>query len=322
MSGYLVRRLVASLLLLLLVVTLTFFLLHLAPGDPFQVLLDNPRLPADYKDHLRRLYGLDRPLTVQYLNWLSAAVRGDWGISISKQRPVTRVIGEALPATALLAATALAVHYLLALPLGVWAARRQGQLTDHLIRGASLVFYSLPPFWLALMAVLAFSYALPVFPASHMRSPGADELSAAARLFDLLYHLALPALVLGVSVAGGTARFVRSNLLEVLGQDYIRTARAKGLSEGRVMVVHALRNALAPILQLLGLSLPVLLNGSLVVEVIFAWPGLGRITYQAILARDYPVILAATTWGGALVIAGNLLADLLHAAADPRVRRV
>ena len=247
-------------------------------------------------------------------------MRGEWGVSLSKQRPVARVIAKALPATVLLGLTAMLIEYLLAVPLGIWAARRQGRLADHLIRGLSLVVYSVPVFWLGLMAVLVFAYLLPWFPASHLRSPGADQLPAGARLLDLLRHLALPAIVLGASSAGGTARFVRNSMLEVLSQDYVRTARAKGLGEGRVMVVHALRNALAPVLQLLGVSLPVLLNGALVVEVIFAWPGLGRIIFQAISARDYPVILATTTLTGVLVIAGNLVADLLHVAADPRLR--
>jgi peptide/nickel transport system permease protein len=313
--------LAASALLLLLVLTLTFLLVHAAPGDPFARLLDNPRVPAGYKDHLRQIYGLDRPLPEQFGSWLMAAARGDWGLSLSKQRPVARVIGEALPATALLGTAALGIEYLLALPLGIWAARRRGTATDHAIRAATLVVYSLPVFWLGLMAVLVFTYLLPWFPASHLRSPGADQLSAGARALDLLHHLALPALVLGASSAGGTARFVRNSLLEVLGQDYVRTARAKGLTETRVMVVHALRNALTPVLQLLGVSLPVLLNGALVVEVIFAWPGLGRVTVQAIAARDYPLILATTTLSAVLVIAGNLLADLLQAAVDPRVRR-
>ena len=320
MRGYLVRRLAASALLLLLVLTLTFVLVHAAPGDPFASLVENPHVSASYKAHLREIYGLDRPLAVQYADWLAAAVRGEWGISLSKQRPVSRVIAEALPATALLGSTALLIEYLLAVPLGIWAARRQGRLTDHLIRAISLVAYSVPLFWLALMSVLTFAYLLPWFPASSLHSPGADQLPAGARFLDLLRHLALPALVLGASTAGGTARYVRNSMLEVLSQDYVRTARAKGLSEGRVLVVHALRNALAPVLQLLGVSLPLLLSGALVVEVIFAWPGLGRISFQAIAARDYPVILATTTLTGVLVIAGNLLADLLHAAAEPRLR--
>ena len=320
MRGYLVRQLAASALLLLLVLTLTFVLVHVVPGDPFANLFENPRVSASYKAHLREVYGLDRPLPVQYASWLAAAVRGEWGVSLSKQRPVARVIAEALPATVLLGLTAMLIEYLLAVPLGIWAARRQGRLADQLIRGLSLVVYSVPVFWLGLMAVLVFAYLLPWFPASHLRSPGADQLPAGARLLDLLRHLALPAIVLGASSAGGTARFVRNSMLEVLSQDYVRTARAKGLGEGRVMVVHALRNALAPVLQLLGVSLPVLLNGALVVEVIFAWPGLGRIIFQAISARDYPVILATTTLTGVLVIAGNLVADLLHVAADPRLR--
>jgi peptide/nickel transport system permease protein len=318
--GYLARRLAASALLLLLVLTLTFVLVHAAPGDPFATLLENPRVPPGYRQHLEELYGLDRPLPSQYAAWLGAAVRGDWGLSLSNQRPVAQVIGEALPATALLALTALAIEYLLAVPLGLWAARRAGGAADHLIRAVSLVVFSLPVFWLALMAVLAFAYLLPIFPASSLHSPGAELLAPGARLLDLLRHLALPATVLGVAAAGGTARFVRNGLLDVLGQDYIRAARARGLSEARVMVVHALRNALAPLLQLLGVSLPVLLNGSLVIEVIFAWPGLGRVAFQAITARDYPVILATTTLTGLLVILGNLLADVLHAAADPRLR--
>ncbi len=320
MTGYVLRRLASSALLLLLIVTLTFVLLHLAPGNPFAGILADPRVPAGHRAHLERLYGLDRPLAVQYVDWLAAAVRGDWGVSISLQRPVSRVIADALPATALLALSAIVVEYLFAVPLGIWAARRRGTATDHLIRGGSLVLYSIPSFWFALMAILLFSYLVPIFPPSHMHAPDADRLSGLARLVDLLHHLALPALVLGLSVAGGTARFVRAGMIEVLGQDYIRTARAKGLGEGRVLVVHALRNALTPLLQLLGLSLPLLLNGSLVTEVIFSWPGLGQTTFQAILARDYPVILAATVWGSALVIAGNLAADLLQAASDPRVR--
>jgi peptide/nickel transport system permease protein len=320
LTRYLVRRLAAALLLVLLVVTLTFFLLHLAPGDPFAELTADPRVPDAVKQRLMRLYGLDRPLPEQYVTWLGAAVRGDWGISLSRRAPVTRVIGEALPATALLATAALVVEYLLALPLGVWAARRRGRLADHLIRIGSLTFNSVPVFWLALMAVLAFSFLVPVFPASHMHSPDADRLTAAGRLADLVHHLALPALVLGFAAAGGTSRFVRNSLLEVLGQDYIRTARAKGLGEGRVVLVHGLRNALAPIVQLFGLSIPVLLNGSLVVEVIFAWPGLGRVTYEAIMSRDYPLVLATTALSGVVVVLANLAADLLHAAADPRLR--
>jgi len=317
----LLRRLAASLLLLFLVLTATFFLIHLAPGDP-TLLLSGELMSAEVAERLRAVYGLDRPLDEQYLTWLRSVVfEGDWGDSLIHGRPVVGLLGEALPATALLALAALLVQYAVGLPLGVAAARRRGRPADAAIRVVSLVLYSMPLFWLALMAILLFAYAWPVLPPSHMRSIGAAELGPWARLGDLLLHLALPALTLGLSLAGGTVRFVRNRMIEVLEEDYIRTARAKGLSERRVVWVHGLRNALVPIIQLLGLSIPFLLNGSLIVEVVFSWPGLGRTAFQAIVARDFPVILAATAFTAALVVAGNLLADLLHAAVDPRVRR-
>lgn len=320
MTRFLLRRLAASLLLLFLVLTVTFFLLHLAPGDPASLLTENSRAPREYRDHLRALYGLDRPLPEQYLRWLGTVARGDWGMSYSQHRPVTRALGDALPATLLLAGCAMLVQYGAGLALGVAAARRRGSAADHLIRVGSLLLYSQPVFWLGLMAVLLFSLRWPILPASHLRSVGAEDWGAAARLADVARHMVLPALVLGLAEAGGTARFVRNSLLEVMGREYIRTARAKGLSERRVVWVHGMRTALLPVIQLFALSLPALLNGSLVTEVVFALPGLGRLTFDAIYARDYPLILASTAFGAVLVLAGNLLADLLQALTDPRTR--
>lgn len=320
-AGYLARRLGASALLLLLVVTLTFGLIHAAPGSPADQLVPAGPGEAERRARMERALGLDRPLHEQYTAWLAAAVRGDWGTSMLQGRPVARVIAEALPATALLAVAAMAVEYTFALSLGLWAVRRRDRFADHAVRGLSLLLFSIPAFWLGLMAILVLAYLWPVFPAGGMYAPGTDHLGTAARLGDLLRHLALPALVLGLGLGGNTVRFVRNSLLDVLGEDFVRTARAKGLSERRVLGVHALRNALAPLLQIFGLTLPALLNGSLVVEVVFAWPGLGRVVFQAINTRDIPVVLAATVVGAALVLGGNLLADLLHAAADPRVRR-
>lgn len=320
MIGFLLRRLAASLLLLFLVLTLTFFLVHAAPGDPTNV-LENDRMTREQRASLHRLYGLDRPLGEQYLVWLEAvALRGDWGVSFSQQRPVTAAIADALPATLLLSFAALVIDYGVGLLLGVAAARRRGTATDHGIRLASLLLYSLPPFWLGLMAILLFAYVWPVLPAGSMYSIDADLMSPAGRLLDLLRHLLLPALVLGLSNTGVTARFVRGSLLDVMGQDYLRTARAKGLSERRVLWVHGLRNALNPVIQLFALSLPALLSGSLITEVVFAWPGIGRLIFQAVLSRDYPLILGVTAFTAMIVIFGNLLADVLHAAADPRVR--
>lgn len=320
MTRFVLRRLAASFLLLYLVLTATFFLLHLAPGSPADLLFEGKRISAEYRENLRRIYGLDRSLPEQYVIWLGAVARGDWGMSYSSQRPAASVILDALPATLLLASAALVIQYTVGIALGIAAARRRGRAADHLIRIGSLLLYSQPPFWLGLMAILLFSLAWPILPAGHMRSVGAEDLTPAARFLDLLRHMALPCLVLGLTEAGATARFVRGSLLEVLGQEYIRAARAKGLSERRVVWMHGLRNILPLLLQLLALSASGLLSGSLVTEVIFSWPGLGRLTFEAILSRDYTLVLATTAFTAAIVLACNLVADVLHALADPRVR--
>jgi peptide/nickel transport system permease protein len=320
MAKFLIGRLAAALLLLYLVLTLTFFLVHVAPGDPVSLFEDKNRTAAQHA-YLLHLYGLDRPLPVQYLAWLSAvALHGDWGISFSAQRPVLALVAEALPNTLLLAGAALVVEYGLGLLLGVLAARRPGTVTDHLIRFLSLLVYSQPVFWLGLMAILLFSLAFPILPASHMRSVDAGEMGKVARLVDLGRHMVLPVLVIGLRGAAQSARFVRGSLLDVLSREYILTARAQGLSERRVVWVHGLRNALLPLIQIFALSFSSLLSGSLLTEVVFAWPGIGRLNFDAIFARDYPVVLATTALSAVLVVFGNLMADLLQGWADPRLR--
>jgi peptide/nickel transport system permease protein len=320
LPGYLLRRLAAAALLVWLVLTTTFVLLRLVPGNPVATLSELP-IPKRQKEILIHSYGLDRPLPEQYVRWLGAvALHGDWGISFSQLRPVRTVVAEALPATLLLAAAALLLEYGLGTALGVAAARRAGSPLDRCIRLTTLLLYSQPIFWVGLLAILLFSSRLGWLPASHMRSVGAGEMGAGARLADLGKHLLLPALTLGLAQAGGAARFVRASLLDVLGRDYIRTARAKGLPERRVVWVHGMRAALVPVIQLLALSVPSLLSGALITEVVFAWPGIGRVTFDAILTRDSPVLLATTAVVAVLVVGCNLLADLLHAAADPRVR--
>jgi peptide/nickel transport system permease protein len=320
MIRFILRRLATSLLLFYLVLTAVFFLVHLAPGTPAAFLLNDQRLPPAQQEILKEHYGLNRPLPVQYALWMAATLRGDWGTSFSYQRPVTGVIGDVLPATCLLAAAGLLVEQTLGLILGIAAARRPGSTADHLIRIVSLILYSQPIFWLGLMAILLFSLVWPILPPGHLRSIGAEDLSPAARVLDVLWHLILPGLVLGLSTCGALARFVRGSLLDILGQEHIRASRAKGLTERRVIWVHALRNALAPLLQVLAVSMSVLLGGVIVVEVVFSWPGLGRLTYDAILSRDYPLILGATAFSAVVILLANLLADLLHALADPRVR--
>jgi peptide/nickel transport system permease protein len=320
-SGFLLRRLAGSLVLLLLVLTTTFFLLRLIPGDPTNIAEDQ-RLSAEARENLRRIYGLDRPLPEQYLRWLSAvALRGELGVSYSQRKPVSAALLEAIPATAILACSALAVECFAALLLGAAAARRHGSRLDHGVRIVTMLLHSLPGFWSGLMAILLFSYLLPILPASHMHSVDADRMSAFGRLLDLGWHLILPATILGLTNAGGTARFVRASFLEVMSQDYIRTARAKGLPERRVVWVHGLRNALPPLIQVLAASLPGLLSGSLITEVVFSWPGMGQLTFNAILTRDYPLVLGAVAFSAVVVILGNFVADVLHALSDPRVRR-
>lgn len=319
MLPFLVRRLAASAVLLLLLLSLTFLLLHLAPGEPGQVLLD-PRVPTEQAERLARVYRLDRPLAEQYAAWIGAFVRGRWGVSFVHQRPVAELLAAAVPPTLLLAGAALAVEHLLGLALGILAARRAGGRGDRWLRLLCVALYSLPVFWLGLMALLLFSLRWPLFPPGGLASLDAASLGLGARLLDRLHHLALPALVLGVTAAGGTARFVRSGLVESLAEEHVVAARAKGASESRVLWVHALRPSLGPLLHVAGLSLPFLLSGSLVAEVVFSWPGMGRLAYEAIRTQDYPVVLAATALTGAMVVVGNLAADLAHAAADPRVR--
>jgi peptide/nickel transport system permease protein len=319
LTTFLLRRLGASLLLLLLVLTFLFFFLRLLPGNPINA-VETQRLTVAQQQKLQSLYGLDRPLADQYVTWISSLARGDWGTSLAQQRPVSAALRDVLPATVILASAALGIELAAALLLGVLAARRRGSALDHAIRITTLLFYSQPLFWLGLMAILLFSYVWPVLPASHMRSVDAEFMSPLGRFLDLLRHLVLPATVMGLGTAGASARFIRGSLIEVMGQDYIRTARAKGLSERRVVWVHGLRNALVPFLQVFATSLPLLLSGSLIIEVVFSWPGLGRLAFQAILTRDYPLILGATTISAALVILGSFLADVLQALIDPRAR--
>lgn len=321
MIGYVVQRLVVAAFLLWLILSAAFLGIQLIPGDVMETRID-PNVTPEQQERQRAIYGLDRAWHEQYAAWLSAVVlHWDWGLSVIYQRPVVQVLGAFLPPTLLLAFGVVLFQYPIGVTLGILAARRQNSLLDHLIRVGSLVFYSMPLFWLALMMIIVFSYVWPLFPPSNMASPNAGALSAPGRWLDVLHHLVLPSVTLGVAFSGGVARFVRNCLLEALGQDYIRTARARGLSEARVAWVHGLRNAAAPLIQNLGISLPALLSGVLVVEVVFSWPGLGQSTLRAVQAQDQYLVLATTTFVGAMVILGNLCADLAHAFVDPRIRR-
>lgn len=318
MGAWLVRRLVAGLAIILAVATLTFVAIHLAPGTPF-LSEDRPMDPAVVA-RLRTRFGLDRPLPVQYVDYLGGLLHGDLGESFSQRRPVGRVIADATPNTLLLAATALTLDFLLGIAIGVVQAAQARRRLDVALTNATLFFYSLPTFWLGLVLLLVFGQWLVWLPVGGVTSPVYDALPLGMRLLDRLSHLALPAITLGVVGAAGTARFQRAALLETLGEDYVRTARAKGLTEPRILLHHALRNGLLPVITLLGVALPFLLTGSVVVETVFAWPGLGKIAADAIAARDYPLVVGTTLLVSVLVVAGSILADLLMTFVDPRLR--
>lgn len=319
MTRKIVRRLLTLIPLVWLVLTLTFIVVQLAPGS-YADTIDHPGLSADAREAIRGIYGLDQPATVQYFKWLGATMTGDLGTSFLFKEPVARVIGRALPPTVLLAGTALLIDLVLGLLIAVTATRRPYGWVDRITTFLSLGVYGLPSFWVAGMLILIFAAWLGWLPASHMHSVGAQEMSGATRLVDLLRHLLLPALSLGLVGAAATARYLRSTLLETRASQFVLAATARGLSRRRILWVHSLRPALLPLITVFGLSLPMLVSGSVVIESVFSWPGMGLVLWRAAQARDIPLIMGVTLIGAAAVILGNLVADLLYSAADPRAR--
>jgi peptide/nickel transport system permease protein len=319
------RRLVVAVLTVVLVLTATFAAVHLTPGDPVRLFL-GPSADEATVAATRRAAGLDRPLPTQYADWLVRFAEGEWGTSIAQQRPVSRILGDALGPTFALVGLSLLLTYLAGILVGAVQASRGGSALDTALTAATTFLFALPSYVVALGLILVFAYAAALwgwpawlrFPAFGAASVGADFLPPAARLGDAVRHLVLPITTLALVGAAGTARFVRGAVLEALRQPFVRAARAKGLGEARVLLRHALRNALVPVLTLLGLQLPALFSGVVFVETIFGWPGMGRVTVQAVLARDYPVVMASTAVFAVLVVAGNLVADLLTSLADPR----
>jgi len=315
------KRLATAVPLALGVATLIFVLLELAPGSPVDVMIGDNPVPPERRAEIEEAFGLHHPPYERYFNWLEAVcLHGDLGWSHSRSRNVVTLMRGALPATFLLAGTALVLHLFVGILLGIVSAARRGGWPDRAVTWGSLLLYAMPTFWLGLMSVLLLSYVVPIFPASSMHSVGADEWSTLRRLADLAWHVVLPASVLGIASAAAMTRFVRAGLLEALGREFIRSARARGLGSRQVLLRHALRNALLPVINLVGLSLPILFSGSLVIEVIFAWPGMGRLTYDAIRAQDISIVMASTLLAAVMVVVGNLAADLAMALVDPRIR--
>jgi len=306
---------------LLAATVLTFAIMHTAAGSYVPGLDLNPNLTAAQVRQLKSYLGLDRPLYIQYGTWLFGLAHGDFGRSMTDGLPVLTLIQSRLPATLLLTVTAAVGSVAVALPVGIAAAVRRGTILDHLLTSWSVAGYAVPAFWLGLLLILAFAVTprelgLPALPSGGIMTPGRVGGDAV----DRLLHLILPAVALAFGYIAIWSRFVRSSMLEVLSREYIRTARAKGLAESRLLYVHALRNAVIPLITLIGLEVPLLFSGSLVIEVVFSWGGMGQLLYQRAVGSDYTTVLGLTTFMALLAIGGNLLADVLYACADPRLR--
>lgn len=316
------RRLALLLCVFLGITVISFAVIHLAPGSPVDLETTmNPLADQDARERLRKLYDLDKPLHVQYAKWLSSLARLDFGNSLSgDRRPVLTVITERLPLTVGMNVTALFLTLLIAVPLGCFSARRRGSPLDFCVTVFVFIGFAMPGFWLALILIQYAAIEWQLFPISGLTSLNFATLSPWGKTADVAKHLALPIAVYTFGSLAGVSRFMRSSMLEVLRQDYITTARAKGISGRAVLFGHALRNALLPVITLLGLSIPRLIGGSVIIETIFALPGLGQLFYNAVMMRDYPLIMGNLVLGALLTLGGNLVADFCYGLADPRIR--
>jgi len=319
---YFIQKTLWILLVLWGITLVSFFVIHLAPGSPTDMQTSlNPMVSEAFREKLNALYGLDKPLHIQYRDWLVRLAHFDFGNSLSGDgRPVIDKITERMPLTIGMNVTSLILTLLIAIPVGVVSAVRQGTWIDKGFTILVFLGFAMPGFWLALLLMLHFGIELGWFPISGLTSLDFDSLSSFEKIIDVAKHLTLPIFVGTVGGIAGTSRFLRSSMLEVLRQDYILTARAKGVSANKVIWRHALRNALLPVITMLGLSIPGLIGGSVIIESIFALPGLGQLFYGAVLARDYPLIMGNLVIGAVLTLLGNLLADLGYRLADPRIQ--
>jgi peptide/nickel transport system permease protein len=315
MTKYIIKRVIQAIPLLLIITIITFAIINFAPGDPVRMFI-NPESEADVDlDSIRAQYGLDKPIHIRYFVWLGNILKGDFGISYYYKKPVMDLIMEYLPNTVLLSFTSLLLAIIIAIPAGVWSAVKKNSNVDYFFSTFSLIGVSIPNFWYGIMLIVFFGLTLGWLPTSGMRS-NMDEFD----LMDRIKHLILPTIVLATSSMASKLRFMRSSMLESIGQDYVKTARSKGLSEGKVLFKHAFRNALLPIITMLGFWIPSLVSGSAITETIFAWPGIGRLLINANFTRDYPIIMAELVITSTMVIIGSLVADILYAIVDPRIK--
>ena len=319
LPGFLLRRVMKSIAVILAIVVFNFLLIHAAPGDPATVMAgQSGSADPQYMEQLRRQFGLDRPLAEQLWIYLRGVVMLDLGYSHRQQVGVARLILDRLPATLLLTGAAFLIAVSGGVTFGALAARRVGTWADSAITVLALAFYATPLFWVGLMLVLLFSVTLEWLPSFGMSDPGLS-LTGLALAWDVTRHLVLPAVTLGLFYLAVYARLTRATMLEVADQDFVKTARAKGVPEGRVLRAHVLRNALLPVITFAGIQAGQLVGGSILVETVFAWPGIGRLAFEALLARDYQVLMGVFFATSVMVVAFNLLTDLLYALVDPRV---
>ncbi|GAU79463.1 ABC transporter permease [Fusibacter sp. 3D3] len=319
MRTYLLRRILQIIPVMFGITILIFFIVHAAPGDPTTKMMD-PKMTVEEKIRLKEKFGVDKPVIVQYADWITEVMKGNLGFSWKFQRPVAQVMGERMLSTFYLAIVSLLLALLVGIPAGVISATRQYTGLDYFFTIFALIGISIPSFFFALLLIKFFAIDQGIFPISGMRTPGASDWAVWEQVKDVSVHTVLPAIVLGLGSTASFMRYTRSSMLEVIRQDYIRTARSKGLSERVVIYKHALRNALIPIITLLGFWIPGLFSGALIVEQVFAWPGMGLLGYQAVTDRDYPLLMGVNLFLAFLTLIGNLLADLFYGLADPRIK--
>ncbi|MCC6543548.1 MAG: ABC transporter permease [Nitrospirae bacterium] len=319
---YFAKRLLEMIPTIIGITLISFFIIHLAPGKPTDILSElNPKITPEAREKLERYYGLDKPIIVQYGIWVKRLIKLDFGESFSTdKRPVWDKIRERLPITILINVLSLILVILIAIPIGVSSATHQYSLYDKITTVVVFVGFAIPTFWLALLLMILFGVYLDWLPISGIKSMNYDTLSSLGKIRDMSSHLVLPVLLGAFGGLAGLSRYMRSNMLEVIRADYVTTARAKGLSERAVIYKHAMRNALLPVITILGLSVPGLIGGSVIFETIFAIPGMGQLFYMSVMTRDYPLIMGVLTIGAVLTLIGNLLADAGYAIADPRIR--
>lgn len=318
MINYIVKRLLKAIPQLLVLSIILYGLIALVPGD-FVSTKANPNMTQEQVDRLREIYDLDKPLHIRYVKWLKSAVKGDFGDSLAYNQPVTTVIGDYIWNSFLLSLTALIITLAIGVPLGIICAVKQYSLFDKVSTLFIFTSLSIPSFFLALILVKVFALDLKILPISGMTTTGSN-LTGASYWIDVIKHMILPTITLVVLSLGSWMKYVRNCMLEVINQDYIRTARAKGVKEKVVIYRHAFKNALIPIVTFLGLCIPGLFAGSLITETVFSWPGVGRIAYEAIGNRDYTLLMGFNMFSGVLLILGNLLADVLYSIVDPRIK--